>query len=162
LLILLSIFAVAQPAVKAWVYELDSLSGTRPTTPNENVNAGKKDAGINYLIYISHNKNLNIIPVEIFMKGTGYKVGMIQIKKTPVVIVNNNLPTNPVKTELVPLTNNKVLSLKRGAVMSTNPSNATLKKLIDRNDVVIVYLWKGKRYFLTVKEITKLEPVFNS
>jgi hypothetical protein len=160
-LIFLSIYAFGQATVKAWAYEQDSLSGTRSTAHNGNDKAAEKAAGINYLIFISHSKNLNVMPVEIFIKGTGYKVGMIQIKKTPVVIVNNNLPSNPVKTELVPLTDNKVLRLKTGSLLSTHTSNAALKKLIATNDVVIVYVRKGKRYFIPVKEIVKLEPVFN-
>ena len=159
--IYLSISAFTQPVVKGWVYQQDSLSGTKSTAQNENGKVVKKDAGINYLIFISHNKTSNVVPLEIYLKGTQYKVGMIQIKKTPVEIVNHNLPSNPVKTELVPLTSNKVLSLKRGPEISTNVSDAPLKKLIASNDAVIAYLWKGKKYFVAVKEIIRLEPVMN-
>src|SRR6266516_2089312 len=123
-LISLGINAFSQPAVKAWAYEQDSLPGT---ASNGNGKGIKKAAGKNYLVFFSQIKNAKITPVQIFIKGIEYRV-KIENKKTPVEIVNNNLPAKPVKTELVPRTINQVVQLKTGELIAGKKTTA-LEKL---------------------------------
>jgi len=42
-----------------------------------------------------------------------------------------------------------------------NKKTATVQRLTEKNDLVIVYGWKGKKYFLGYKKLKKLEPVAN-
>ena len=155
--------AYCQPTIKIYAFEQENLPGTIPSgVTDENGNPIKKAAAKkNYSIFLSFKKNEIVTPVQIFIRGQVFPIQTTEIKKTPVEYLNNMIPAKPEKIILVPKTNNKVVEVKLGDTLMQKRKNAYIKKLLKNNDVVIAYLWKGKKYFTAAKKIKELEPVAN-
>jgi len=151
----------SQPPIKVFAFEQENLPGAKPAgIKDENGNLVKKAAAKkNYFIFLSFDKAYSLAPAQIFIRNTAFTTKTTVVRKTPVQYINNNIPAKPEKITLVPATKNKVLELQLDET-PLEMTNAT-QKLTDKNDVVIVYLWKNKKYFLTVKKLKKLEPVSN-
>jgi hypothetical protein len=159
----LSLNLFSQPTIKVFAFEQENLPGTKPAgVTDENGNSVRKAAAKkNYFIFLSFNKSYSIAPTQIFIKGKPFTIKTTMVKKTPVEYINNNIPAKPEKITLVPATNNKVLELQLNETPSGIKQTASIQKLADKNDVVIVYLWKKKKYFLALKKIKILEPMAN-
>jgi hypothetical protein len=155
--------AFSQPTVKVFAFEQDNMPGTKPAgVTDENGNSVRKVAvKRNYFIFLSFNRAYSITPIHVFLKGSPLIVKTTAVKKTPIEFTNNNIPNRPEKVVLVPATKNKVLELQLHDSQAPIAKTTTVQKLTDKNDVVVAYLWKNKRYYLTLKEIKKLGPVFN-
>lgn len=160
--LLISLNLLSQPTVKVFAFEQENLPGTKAVgVTDENGNPVKRAAiKKDYFIYLSFNKTYNIVPVDVFIDGKPFRIQSAKIKKAPVYYVNKNIPSNAQRITLVPATANKIISLQVGEVAAGNVSS-NVQKIIAKNDVVIGYLWKNKKYFTTVKEIKPLEPVAN-
>jgi hypothetical protein len=151
-----------QPAIKVYAYEQDVLPGTIPVGTDENGNSIRKAADKkNYRVFLSFKSGFLISPVEIYIRGKSFSIKGVETKKTPVGYINNNIPPKPETIELVPATKNKVVQLQVGDEPQESKRSSHLKKLTEKNEVVIEYLLKKKRYFLTVQKLRKLEPVAN-
>jgi len=152
-----------QPTIKIFAFEQDNLPGTKPAgVTDENGKPIQKAATKkNYFIFLSLKKTYNITPEQIFIRGKAYSIQASVIQKTPIEYTNNNIPDNPVKIMLVPQTNNKVIEMKVNQTQVPYKKSTAVQKLTDKNDVVIVYLWNKKKYFITLKNLKKLEPVAN-
>ena len=161
--LILSLNLFSQPTIRVFAYEQENLPGTKPSgVTDENGNPVKKAAAKNnYFIYISFSKAYNIIPMQIFIKGKLTTLKNTVVKRTPVQFINNNIPAKPEKIVLVPVTKNKVLELQVDESSVQNKKTATIRRLTEKNDLVIVYVWKGKKYFLVYKKLKKLGPVAN-
>jgi hypothetical protein len=153
----------SQPAIKTFAFEQDNVPGTKPVgITDENGNPVRKVAAKkNYFIFLSFNKSYNITPTQVFIKGNPLTITSTLARKTPIELVNNNIPNKPQKIMLVPTTTNKVLEIQVTEAPGGFAKSTTLQKLTDKNDVVIVYSWKKKTYFLTLKKLKKLDPIFN-
>jgi hypothetical protein len=55
---------------------------------------------------------------------------------------------------------NKVIKLKIVAPVQAEKTS-TAQKLTHKNEVVVSYTWKKKKYFAVLKKLKKLEPVLN-
>jgi hypothetical protein len=164
ILLIVSMAVYGQPAVKIFAFEQQSLPGTVPAgVKDENGNPIKKAAAkTNYFIFLSFKKNTIIKPVQVFIKGSSFAVDtIIDVKKTPVEQTNRTIPNDPHKTILVPKTSNKVIRIDLAEGEGLRENGAHIENLIKTNDVVIAYAWKEKRYFVTVKKIKELDPMFH-
>jgi len=153
-----------QPAIKIFAWQQQSLPGTVPVgIKDENGNPIKKAAAItNYFIFLSFKKNYSIRPVQVFIKGSSFAVDtVIEVKKTPVQQTNLTVPNNPHTKILVPKTSNKVIRISPAEKTDSVEKSAHLKNLIKTNDVVVAYVWKEQRYFIAVKTIKELDPMFH-
>lgn len=153
----------SQPTVKIFAYEQDNLPGTRPAgVVDENGKPIKKAAPKkNYFIYLSLKQKYSIKPVQIFIKGQSYEVGSSTVRKAPVEYTDNIVPNNPEKTVLVPATDNKVLELPVAELSLSQKKTSYIQTLTVKNDVVVAYVWNGKKYFVSLKQIKKLAPQVN-
>jgi hypothetical protein len=162
LILIRSGIVYGQPSIKVFAFEQENSPGTvAANVKDENGNPIKKAATKkNYFIYLSLNHKHNIDPQQVFINDQAFPAEAIIVKSTPVELVNGNVRTHPAKTILVPKTNNKVIELK---ITDTIPVRRTsaLQKLTNKNDVVISYTWKKKKYFAVLKKIKKLDPVLN-
>jgi hypothetical protein len=160
---ILALNLFSQPTVKIFAYEQDNLPGTRPAgVVDENGKPIKKAAPKkNYLIYLSLKQKYTIKPVQIFIKGRSYEVGISSVKNTPVEYIDNIVPNSPEKTVLVPATHNKVLELPLAEPSPGQKKTSYIQNLTAKNDVVVAYMWNNKKYFVTLKKMKKLAPRVN-
>lgn len=152
-----------QPTIKVFAFEQENVPGTKHTrvTDENGKPVGKAAAQKNYFIFLSFRKTYSITPVQVFIRGKAFSIRSTANKKTPVEYVSTTVPNNPEKTTLVPLTANKVLEIKVKDAIKPEKKNSYLQHLTGKNDVVIAYLWHKKKYFATLQEIKRLEPVAN-
>ena len=157
-ILLVTISAFAQPSVKIYAYSQRTTPGMIPV--DENGNPRRVGESLNYFIYAAFSPSFTIRFDGIWINGLGYSVQASKVGKTPVTIINNNIPTNPETTTLVPATKLSVISLQpiepTGNVLKT----AWFRDMIKRNELVISYYYKGKKYFQPVRKIKALPPVF--
>jgi hypothetical protein len=153
----------AQPAIKIFAFEQESLPGTIPVRlNNENGNSTKKAAARkDYLIFLSFNKKENISPELVYIKGNPFKIKLTRIRSTPIELVNNTIPGHPEVTTLVPTTSNRILELKINNNNTWSPKPGVARKLTEKNDMVIAYRWKKETWFIALKKILPLESTAN-
>jgi hypothetical protein len=166
-LLFLSLIVIAsqihsQPSIKVFGFEQESTPGTvAANVKDENGKPIKKVATQkNYLIYLSLAPNHAVNAQHVFINGEAFPVESSTTETTPVQHVDNNIPDKPEYSTLVPRTSNKVIRL-----IITNPTQvektASIQKLTTKNDVVVSYTWKEKKYFAVLKKLKKLDPVLN-
>lgn len=151
-----------QPSMKVFAFEQANSPGTVATNiKDENGNPIKKAATKkNYFIYLSLKHKYNIDPQQVFINGHAFPAEASVVKSTPVELASHNVPAHPEKMVLVPATENKVIQLTITDTIQIEKT-AALQKLTNKNDVVISYTWKKKKYFAVLKKIKKLDPVLN-
>lgn len=67
---------------------------------------------------------------------------------------------HPEKKQLVGATKLTVHLLNPGDTLLKPPLlTGSLKKLMKENELVLAYVWKGKKYYAALKKLTELEPV---
>ncbi|MER3497423.1 MAG: hypothetical protein C4308_01680 [Chitinophagaceae bacterium] len=160
-LIFTSLFAFSQPVVKIFAYEQEIIPGTIPanvTDENGNPLPEKSYIKKEHRLFFSCSKNYNPRPVLMFIRQQPFAIQAAAAVSTP-VIHSDHVTGN--KKTLVEKTGNKVLELVKGDAQQKKNYTANLTKLIKANDVVIVYEWKGKKYYAVAKKLKKLEPQQN-
>jgi hypothetical protein len=151
-----------QPSIEVFAFEQGNSPGTvAANVKDENGNPIKKAATKkNYFIYLSLKQQYSIDPQHVFINGNAFPAEASLVKSTPVEFVSGNVPNHPEKTVLVPTTVNKVIQLRITDTIQIERTSA-LQKLTSKNDLVISYTWKKKKYFAVLKKIKKLDPVLN-
>ena len=151
-----------QPSIKVFGYEQESSRGTvAANVKDEKGNPLKKAATQkNYFIYLSLKQKYIVTPLQVFIDGKAFPADANIIETTPVEYINNNIPSHPEKTTLVPKTGDKVIQLKIADTVHVKKPPA-LQKLTNKNEVVVSYTWKQKKYFAVLKKLKKLDPVLN-
>ena len=151
-----------QPSTKVFGFEQESSPGiVAANVKDENGNPVKKAATQkNYFIYLAFKQKYNITPQQVFINGKTFPAKASIVETTPVEHINNNIPGKPEKTTLVPKTSDKVIELKIADSIQVKKTSA-IQKLTNKNDVVISYTWKKKKYFAVLKKLKKLDPVLN-
>ena len=152
----------SQPSIKVFGFEQESSTGTvAANVKDENGNPIKKAATQkNYFIYLAFKQKYSIAPQQVFINGKAFPAKASLVDTTPVEHINNNIPGNPEKTTLVPKTSHKVIELKIVDSIQVKKTPA-IQKLTNKNDVVISYTWKKKKYFAVLKKLKKLDPVLH-
>jgi hypothetical protein len=151
-----------QPSTKVFGFEQESSPGTvAANIKDENGNPIKKAARRKeYFIYLSFKQKYNITPQHVFINGKAFSVKAGIVETTPVEHINNNIPGNPEKTTFVPKTSDKVIEVKIVDSIQVKKTSA-IQKLTNKNDVVLSYTCKKKKYFAVLKKLKKLDPVLN-
>ena len=152
----------SQPAIKVFGFEQESSPGTvAANVKDENGNPIKKAAmRKKYFIYLSLKPKYSITPQQVFINGEAFSIETTVVETTPVEHANNNIPGHTNMITLVPKTTDKVIGLKIVDSLQATKIPA-VQKLANKNDVVIAYTWKKKKYFVALKKLKKLDPVFN-
>jgi len=152
----------SQPSIKIFGFEQENSRGTIATdVKDENGNRQKKAvAQKNYFIYLSFKQKYSITPLQVFINGNAFSTRTVVVETTPVEYHNNNIPSKLEKITLVPKTNDKVIELKIVDSIQVKKTSA-LQKLTNKNEVVVSYTWKQKKYFVILQKLKKLDPVLN-
>ena len=152
----------SQPSPKVFGFEQESSPGTATANiKDENGNPIKKAARQKgYFIYLSFKQKYNITPQQVFINGKAFSVSASMVEATPVEHISYNIPGNPEKTTLVPTTSDKVIELKIVDSIKVKKTSA-IQKLTNKNDVVISYTCKKKKYLAVLKKLKKLDPILN-
>jgi len=153
----------SQPVVKIFAFEQENMPGTKPAgITDENGKAVKKAAAKKkYFIFLSYKQTYNVMPVQMFIKDRAFSIQSITIRKTPVEYTNKTVINNPEKTILVPASKDKVLQINVAEMQRQEKTPESVKRVADKNDVVIGYVWNKRKYFATLQKIKTLEPVAN-
>lgn len=139
--------AQTRPLKKIYAYSQASLPGKKsdyPVKVNET-----------YRLFITVAPKEAIAVTGIWLKNNYYSCTTKNIASKQVVHGN----TNYEKKILVAKTSNTVLEILLMKKMDPAPRPGTaLGLLLKSNEVVLVYIWKGKQYFSALKKIIVLEP----
>jgi transcription antitermination factor NusG len=161
-LLIISFFAsqaiLAQPAVKLYAFSQMFTPGMVPSEDAPDENGGKRVKGprtvTNYYIFIAADTSIKIQAREIWIDGKWDTIASLQTVVTPFI------SEYPRKTTLVPATKNKVQQVNIGEPLKrTVVQTALLKKMMKENEVIVAYIWKGKKYYLSLKKLTVLEII---
>ena len=162
-LIAISLGGISQPRVKIYAYSQITTPGTIPkgvTDENGNRLNTKKEISVNYYIFASYNSSAKIAFSEVWIKGKLYNSKIKKIDSTPVINVNETIPDKPVKEELVPATKEKVLSIVPAETKKSSLTKTSwFIKMTKHSELIVSYLYHGKKYFIMIKKIKMLEPI---
>ena len=155
--------AMAQPSVKIYAYSQETTPGIIPkdvSDENGKPVSPQKEARVNYYFFAACSPSAKINFPEVWINGKYFKVQTSRVDSTPVVMTNNNIPNNPVKEILVPVTRLRVISIVPiGTPGTKNIRSAWFRTMLNKSALIISYLYKDKKYFLRVKKIKPLLPV---
>ncbi|MBC7873527.1 MAG: hypothetical protein H7Y01_06015 [Ferruginibacter sp.] len=161
--LLSSITGTAQPAVKIFAYSQETTPGNIPkdvTDENGKPQGTKKGASINYYFYGAYTPSVKISFCEVWIGSKYYKVQTEVVNSTPVVVTNYNIPDRPVEDVLVPASKLRVMSITPvGSPTDKIINTSWFRKLLRQSELIVSYLYKGKKYFIPVKKIKILAPV---
>lgn len=148
----ISVVSFGQPAIKLYGYSRTHSPGTvRAKDPSASTTPPRKLV-IDYYLFWGIDPSYKIQPSEAWLHGQRYKIKSVLPVHTPFYLPDSNFS--------IPKTSSKVLELKpdeKPAIDQNQP--AWLKKVIKENEMVIIYTWKGKKYYKALKKIKRLEPV---
>ncbi|HYC41226.1 MAG TPA: hypothetical protein VEB63_12150 [Chitinophagaceae bacterium] len=150
--------AAAQPPVTIYAYSQATTPGMIPVDESGKPLDSRKER-INYFIYAAFPDNYALKFDGIWIRGQGHRVQTHVVESTPVVITNNDIPAQPVKTVLVPATRRRVISIQPLSQSPITVRAAWFRDMTRRNELVVSYFYKGKKYFLPVRKFKVLPPV---
>ena len=163
--VLIPFIAISQSSVKIFAYSQTQIPGIiRKGIIDENGNPvnTKKESPVNYYIFAVYPHSASIIFTEIWVKGQFYSVQTHKIDSTPVVNINENMPGKTVKEILVPFTKQQTISIISLKLMNSSLNRYSWFRNMSRhNELIVSYMYAGKKYFIAVKKIKVLEPVAN-
>ena len=160
--LVISCSAVGQPAVKIYAYSRVTTPGTVPVIPDESGKPSgvKIKTGENYYIYAVYAGSAKISFAEVWIGGKYFQTQTERIESTPVLSINNDNPSNPVKEILVPATTKNVISISPVGTPGDKTVKASwFRKMAKNTELIVSYFYKGKKYFIGVKKIKPLLPV---
>jgi hypothetical protein len=148
------------PLQRVYAFSQAVLPGVPPNGP---VEEGQSEPGKsvrtsreNYLIYIVPRKNNFINPSVLWINGQGYEVKADTITRLPVKIKGSDEK----EMVLVPSISKTVIQLTPGHQLNFfAPPEPHLQKLLDKNELVIEYMWKETICYFSVEKLKKLEAV---
>lgn len=115
---------------------------------------------MNYYFYAEKKKSEVIKITGIWMYGEKYNAQVDKGIPAPVELFESISSNQSGKTVLTPAEGNEFLQVLPLSIISKNKKIPSyLKKLIRQNELVLIYLWKGKTWYLPVKKIKSLQPV---
>jgi hypothetical protein len=149
--------------IKILAFEQVNLPGTVPSAvKDENGNAVKKAAAKNnYFLFLSFRKTTHIRPLEVFIKGTAFRIKETRLRETPVLYIDSTVRNNPLKAVLVPAAEKNVIELIIEETTSQPERTSSIQRLSMKNDIVVSYIWNKKKYFAALRNLAKSTPVNN-
>jgi hypothetical protein len=162
--IILSVQASAQitnPVKKLYAYKQAGIPGIRPDVNRENGATQKPELkeSFNYWFYLVLQKSENINITAIWLSGKKFTVKTEPIKELPVKIINHTSGPGSDTAALVPFTKDAVLlTYPTGKATAPMAISKYFSSLIKAYELVIVYYWKGKKFYKVSGKIKVLEP----
>lgn len=150
-----SVIIAGPPVKKIHAYKQASIPGMKPGLPVKT----ERKPSFNYLIYLEIRIGKEVSFSEIWIDGQKQKIRTEDIEHTPVTKTIFNGSGKNDTTTLVPFTERKVI-LVYPSGLPDNPASDSkkLNRLAKKNDLVIVYTYKGKTCFARARSIRELEP----
>lgn len=156
--------AMAQsPAVRqvyAWAQPV--LSGVRPAI--QTVDGGgdiqPKDSKVNYFIYAEPAVKTEVIWCGIWMRSGYFQVKTDSVPAIPAIVLEEQENGVRMVRDLVPENAGPVIQLTPGDQRKVRVKNpAWLNRLLKDNELIIVYIYKGKTWYHPVSKIKMLDAV---
>lgn len=151
------------PVVKMYAYTQTVLPGQKKIViPDEN---GKTiepamQKKMNYFFYAEKKKQETIKIIGIWMYGKKFLVKVDIVTTSPVEIFQGTSSDRSRKIALIPGDGNEFLQILPGHITTRGTKlPGYLKKMVRESDLVLIYLWRGKTWYLPVKKIKNLSPV---
>jgi hypothetical protein len=163
--LLSSSFASAQkaPVVKMYAYIQHVLPGTKRNVivdENGNTIEPATQKKMNYFFYAEKKKSETIKIAGIWMYGKKYLARYDNVAATPVEIFKGTSSNDSNKITLIPDADNEFVQILPGPTTTKGAKlSGYLKKMVQQNDLVLIYLWKGKTWYFPVKKIKNLSSV---
>jgi len=146
------------PIKNLYTYKQASIPGIQPNT-SEGREIKEKQTTYNYWFYLAVNKNEKIIVSDLWISGKIFNAKSEKIEKLPVYKINYSGASGNDSLTLVPLTKNNVfLVFPVGETKDSGSISNYLKDLVSKYELVIVYYWRGKKFYKLFRKITELEP----
>lgn len=157
-------FASAQknPVVKVYAFIQPSLTGIKKTViAQENGNAieASSPQKVNYFFYLERKKSEPIRIVGVWMRGKKYITKVDNVSSTPIELTKEVSSNEPDKISLTPDNGNEFLQILPGAETTKGTKLPRgLKRMVQQSELVVIYIWNGKTWYLPVKKVKKLSP----
>lgn len=158
---ILSIAQLKSPVLNGYAYQRASLPGTIPKgVTNEDGSQADRPVKpmITHFVYLEIKPTQNIKPATIWIRGKSYKLETEKITSIPVVLERQGIGEKTLSDTLVKKTANNVFRIYPKGTLVTKASSAISKK-INKQNVVIEYFWKAKKYYYTISDIKNLQPL---
>jgi hypothetical protein len=161
---LLSFAALAQVSGlrNVYAYAQGFVPGVRPDIVV--IEGGKEqppvatEERVSYLIYAEQSGTSKVSFGSVWIKGKAYAVKAADKINTPLEMKSEEEGGNG-RIVLAPASRQRVWAITLGKVHKVQPSaHSKLRKLGEKNEVVLVYTWKNKVYYFPVKKIKNLPP----
>lgn len=150
-LLLTGIQAQTTAVKKVYAYRQYLLQGKKPVQ-YETVKKSER-----FFIYLEVSKNKKLNVTGMWIDNSYYRFSVKRYSKTPVVI---KITEGPEKFIAVPKTLNDIYEVIPGKKQEPAPRpGTTLGNYLQKNEVVIIYSYKGKQYFAGVEKMTLLESM---
>lgn len=140
--------------IKSYAYGQQTVPGTQREDETE--------AGLvtTYFIYLEILKKMDVVIKYIWVEKQCSVPTTVAVTKLPVIVENNmGMALTKGSVKLVPKTSNAVLQVIPTDTID-DKKLITGKKLAAKNAFVIAYIYKGKWYYYTGKEIIQLEKQY--
>ncbi|MBS1620143.1 MAG: hypothetical protein JSS80_00780 [Bacteroidetes bacterium] len=157
-------FASAQytPVTRIYAFSQSVLPGQiKKVIPGENgknieVSGQQKT---NYLFYADKKESETIKIIGIWMFGKKYHVKYDKVATTPVELSDENNSDGSSKITISPDAGNELIQILPGEVISKESRlPAFLKKMLQQSELILIYAWNGKTWYMPVKKIKTLQP----
>lgn len=139
------------PVKKLHSYKQQSLPGVRPEANEEPAR------NYNYYFFVEIGKSFSIRLVDLWIDGKKYSFEKDTIRTTPYYKIIQTGAILPDTISLVSRTSNKVIMFyPTGLLEDDRKRTLYIENLIRNNEMVISYIYKGKKYYVAKKKMTIL------
>jgi hypothetical protein len=148
------VYAYAQGIMPGIKQDVQVIEGGEPSKPATEIT----ETRVSYSIYAEQSGPYKVIFKTAWIKGKAYPVKADKMI-TPVEMKVEEEGSDG-KIILAPASQQPVWVLTPGTLFSKQPVvGASLRKLVAKHELVLVYTWKNKVYYYPVKKIKNLPPV---
>ena len=151
--LLIGSYISGQPVTKLYGFSQPASPGIVKTRNPSDSSKKEWRTRLNYTFYLESRESLK--PVEVWVNQQRFAVSATQRIYSPV--------KHPIKDSiLVPFSNKNLWEFtKTGTLSPLAFASVKLKKLIRENELVVGYVWKGKKYYTSLKKIRSLPMIFS-
>ncbi len=162
-LLSLSITAGAQ-VKKVYGFSQELYSGVKQ---DNNLSGGKASNGGDlssntqrYFLFIETIKNKEAHIEQVWIKGFLYNYKIDTIKTLPYILENSNGGEMILRDTLVKSSREEIIQLKNLVKASYNIIPKNIKKLVVKNNMVLIFKYKNKRQNITLRKLGIVKPMF--
>lgn len=150
----------AQPVSRLFIYERAYYPGMvrqRDIPAEKNgTSTGQSNATVQYLIYAGISGQSVPGFRKIWLKGQWHSILQSEKVSSPVY------SSPPDRVQLVPESKQTIVRITAGKILPGKAASfPALQKMMQQQQAILCYLWKGKYYYHPVQTITLLDPVYS-